>query len=290
MEKIIKIKHMGNIGNRMFQYMFAKTLQMKIKKSIVVGYDIPEWNLVCKSNVEIPEKHIVVSGHNINIEYIAYLMNSDIIDGVICNVWGMRMEYYLNSDIFRSMFFSSNENKIGFGCNDLVINIRSAEIIRGLHNDYTPLQFEFYRHIITKTGLKPIFMGQTSGSDPYCTALREEFNFATFLDSDGAENDFHTMMNSKNIVMSVSSFSWLACWFSRDSIIHMPVSGIFNPKQRKDVNLLPVDDCRYKFYYFDPKKWRGTDAEIESLIRSDAEFYDITTDDVKILVSQNVGF
>lgn len=291
MQKIIKIKHSGNIGNKMFQYMFARALQARVANSTVIGFDIPEWGLVCNTDFDLPENHMTITGHNINIEYVANLLNSGTVDAVLCDVWAMRLEYYNNNDMIRSLFINKNTEVNGFGEDRIVINIRSSEIIRGLHKDYTPLQFSFYRYIIEVTGLAPVFMGQVDGRDPYCVALRKEFGSAEFVEKPSGILDFFRIMNSKNIVMSVSSFSWLACWFSSHSAkIHMPLSGIFNPRQRSDVNLIPVNDDRYNFYLFPQANWRGTDSEIAELINSNSNFLPLSKSETRRLVYENVKY
>jgi hypothetical protein len=50
--------------------------------------------------------------------------------------------------------------------------------------------------------------------------------------------------------LSVSTFSWLAAWLSHASTIFMPLTGFYNPFQDRDVDLVPLDDSRYKFDLF----------------------------------------
>jgi hypothetical protein len=62
--------------------------------------------------------------------------------------------------------------------------------------------------------------------------------------------DFALMRAARHLVVSVSTFSWLAAWLSHAETITIPLTGFYNPAQRPDVNLLPLDDPRYRFYLF----------------------------------------
>jgi hypothetical protein len=92
-------------------------------------------------------------------------------------------------------------------------------------------------------------MGQLEES-PYLAALKNRFLHARFIPSRGAIADFHFIRNSRNVVLSVSTFSWLAAWLSHAENIFMPVFGVLHPLQSPDTNLLPINDPRFSFYLF----------------------------------------
>ena len=63
--------------------------------------------------------------------------------------------------------------------------------------------------------------------------------------------DFETIRQSRNVVIGVSTYSWLAAWLSRSADnIFLTVNGLFNPMQKTHVNLVPFGDPRYKFFLF----------------------------------------
>jgi hypothetical protein len=63
--------------------------------------------------------------------------------------------------------------------------------------------------------------------------------------------DFETIRQSKNVVVGVSTYSWLAAWLSDSADnIYLTVNGLFNPMQASNVDLLPYGDARYKFFLF----------------------------------------
>ncbi len=145
--------------------------------------------------------------------------------------------------------FPAQHPELGFGSDALLINVRAGEIANGIHPDYVLIPPSFYEHLLEFTGLRPVFMGQIDQS-AYVTVLRDRFPSAEFVQSRGAVADFETIRHSKNIVPSVSSFSWLAAWLSDATNIFLPVNGLLNPFQATTIDLLPLTDPRYSFYLF----------------------------------------
>ena len=90
-------------------------------------------------------------------------------------------------------------------------------------------------------------LGGDVGSGGGCHA---RFPQAEFRPSAGALADFELIRRSANIVLSVSTFSWLAAWLSAASLIVAPMTGFLNPFQDRDVDLVPVDDPRYRWVLF----------------------------------------
>ena len=128
-----------------------------------------------------------------------------------------------------------------------------AEILAGVHPPYVLLPVEFYRDVIRETGLKPVFFGQLTPS-PYLDSLRQAFPRARFISGKGAIHDFETIRRSRNIIISVSTFAWLAAWLSEADQVIMPLAGLFNPVfgdlYGDGHNLIPLADPRYVFYLF----------------------------------------
>jgi hypothetical protein len=244
---------------------------MKVPGSVVFGYKLDQFKVF---SPDYESKGLIhkLTGHIVDVERIAYMLNAGIIDGVRCAGFFNRMNYYeTHRNIFAAMFNSDVSQLKSFGDEHLVINIRAGEIMRNIHPDYTPLPFNFYAKLIDETGLMPVFMGQIDGSD-YVKRLRAKFPSATFLESQGPDKDFETLRRSKNIVVAVSTFSWLAAWFSDAANIYFPISGFFNPEQRPDIDLIPMNDPRYHFYKFPPKKWTASKAEVDELFSGNVSF------------------
>src|SRR6185437_3810679 len=118
-----------------------------------------------------------------------------------------------------------------------------------VHPDYTLIPVEFYTALVAETGLRPVFMGQI-GANSYIERLRRAFPDARFIPSRGPLRDFEIIRRSRNVIVSVSTFSWLAAWLSDADRIFLPMTGFYNPAQFPEIDLLPLHDPRYRFYLF----------------------------------------
>jgi hypothetical protein len=287
MSKLIVVRHVGNIGNRMFQYMFSRHLQTFVPGSTVVGYSIPGWGLDSPASVDIDgETLLVEGGHEFNVGRIAYQLRNEIFNRVVLRVFAQRLEYLPDVDIARAWFAASSAEFHSASRHEILINIRGAEILSGLHADYMPLQLDYYRKLIDHTGLSPVFMGQIDDG-PYGRALRTEFGKARFLPSISPLIDFTTIRNAVNICCSVSTFSWLAAWMSpRAETIHLPLAGIFNPQQRRDVDLIPLSDARFRYWQFPVRRWAATIEQIRHVTEGRDESEYRTSDEVRITLRQ----
>jgi hypothetical protein len=131
----------------------------------------------------------------------------------------------------------------------LLISIRGGEVLEAPHPSYVLIPVSFYVQIVSETRLKPVFVGQLTPS-PYLDELKAAFPSARYIDSQGVLADFQTIRKARNIVLSVSTFSWLAAWLSEAEQVIMPLSGLFNPMQSTDIDLAPVSDPRFRFFLF----------------------------------------
>jgi hypothetical protein len=107
----------------------------------------------------------------------------------------------------------------------------------------------FYRWIVEQTGLNPVFIGQFD-KGPYVDQLRAAFPEALFLSSDNPMTDFDTIRCAQNIVPTISTFSLAAAWLSNARRIFLPLNGFLNPAHRPEIDLVPVEDRRYRFFLF----------------------------------------
>jgi hypothetical protein len=152
-------------------------------------------------------------------------------------------------DLCRSIFPANEGEYPGFGPDYLVCNLRGEAILDGSRMHRVLLPIDFYAELAQATGLKLVFMGQV-GQNAYCHALKRRFRDAIFQSSRGPIADFQTFRNSTNLVVAVSTFSWLAAWLSRSNMVVLPVDGLFHPVQEPNIDLLPPADERYRFYLF----------------------------------------
>jgi hypothetical protein len=87
-------------------------------------------------------------------------------------------------------------------------------------------------------------------NNPYLYHLRAAFPDAVFIPNPGPMETFEYMRRSKHILPSLSTFAWLAAWFSSADTVILPLLGFLNPFQARAQNLVPLGDPRYKLYLF----------------------------------------
>ncbi len=163
--------------------------------------------------------------------------------------YGMRMEQFLPREQYRDVFRPPPGLRVGFGPDFLVCHVRAGEILDGSAPNYPLIPPAFYAGLAEQTGLQPVFIGQTT-PNPYTARLRQALPRAIFREPQDVIEDFETIRQSRNVVVGVSSFAWLAAWLGDADNIFMTVNGLFNPMQYRIADLLPFGDARYRFWLF----------------------------------------
>ncbi|EGF92703.1 hypothetical protein ABI_11400 [Asticcacaulis biprosthecium C19] len=242
-----------NLGNQMFRYMLAVYLGNRLPGFEICGCNMPEWGLV--DVIDRPDWQApfrLPYGHKVDIDgALRGVAPGGGHDGLNIDAFAQRMEYFGHDlDRFRRIFHS-DETGTPVGDDEIVVNVRTGDILAGIHPDYYPLPLDVYRHILNVTGLRPVFVGQVEAGNWYTDALRAAFPSGRFVGGQGALADFQTVRHARHKIIAISTFSWLAAWLSKDdAVIHYPVAGFLNPVQRGDVDLLPIDDPRYRLHLF----------------------------------------
>jgi hypothetical protein len=242
--KII-IKRNGRLANNMFQVMLAYELKKRVPSAQIFGLSLPEWGIKF-AYTELVQPVMKIQRHKFDLDLAAYLLKSGILGSVLIDGWGMRLSYFPDADFYRKIFIT-DAKAVEVSDKQILLNVRSEDIVTGKHPRYYPLPFSFYEKIIDTTAQQPVFMGQLDDSD-YVLALRKKFSGAKFLPNNDPLVDFQTIRNARNVAISVSSFAWLASWLSETlESIHFPVAGLYDPLNLETL-LMPVDDPRYHFY------------------------------------------
>ncbi len=271
----------GRLGNQMIQFMVAKTLQRLVPDAAIYGYDMPDWHLSAPLPEDVQMGFPALGGLMFDIHHVAERMNAGKTNGVRIKGLGFEMENLGSRETNGKYFVLEGDSSTGFGESDLVINVRGEEIlVPGRHPDYGPLPIHFYRALVRQTGLNPVFMGQIE-EGRYADAILKAFPGARIIPSRGVINDFQTIRKSRNIVVSLSTYSWIAAWLSDAVKIHLPLFGFYNPLQQPEINCLPVDDGRYEFYSFPVRRWRASSSQIEALYDDSIRFEKIGSEDVR---------
>lgn len=245
---MIVIRPRGRLGNQMFQVMLAHELRRRTCSSMpIAGYDLPDWQLRSRMAGTVVQPAIVLKKHVFNLDRVAHLLRIGSVRTVAIEGWGMRLEYFPDLFAYRKLFRPMTVSETPVGDDQLLINVRAEDILNGWHPKYFPLPFDYYQSLIDTTGLAPVFAGQLEPC-PYVEALQRRFRGATFLPVAPPMHDFQRLRSARHVVLSVSSFSWLAAFFSESAeTIHLPICGLFDPANRQTM-LLPVNDRRYHFH------------------------------------------
>ena len=250
-DPVFHLQPMGRLGNLMIEYMVALKFADMVRDCRISNISIPEWNIdhpVVASPgptaVEQREQHIDLPG-------LADQVWTQRISRVEWTGFGQRMENFLLPRRYDHIFRSPFDTDMGFGPEYLVCPIRAEDILHGPNRDYPLTPMEFYRDVVAMTGLQPVFIGQTE-PNPYMDGIRAAFPDATYRPPQAHPLvDFETIRQSRNLVIGVSTYSWVAAWLSLTAeTIHLAVNGLFNPMQQNNVDLLPFDDVRFKFWLF----------------------------------------
>lgn len=268
---VFHVDVIGNLANQMIEYMAALKFASLVPGCTISNVDLPEWRIVHPPLPSIGTVAAARQQHHIDMAGLSARMNNGEIQRVEYHGFGQRMENFLDCDFYRSVFVYPSDEPLGFGSDVLLCPVRAGDILEGPAPNYPLTPPQFYADVIATTGLKPVFMGQTEPSH-YCDRLRRQFPDAVFLESRGPLRDFETIRQSKNIVVGVSTFIWLAAWLSQAETIHLAVSGLYNPMQAPVVDLLPFGDSRYHFYLF-PLNYGVRPAEQEAAHRAIAPLW-----------------
>ena len=261
----VVMRNFGGLGNRMIRFMVADRIARELGGWPVVGYDLSEWGMASPVEHPLQGRGFNTNWHHrIDIPAIARRAREEAVDYVEVDTFGQRLEYFADRrDHFARLFAPAPAFPVAD--DELAINIRAGDIVDGFHRDYTPLPLAFYHRLLAQTGLKPVFVGQLE-DNWYTRALRDQFPQARYLSGTPME-DFQTLRGARNVMLAVSTFSWLAAWLS-DSVqqVHMPLAGLVHPEQRPDIDLASVDDPRWQFHRFEPSYFLGNEDQKAILV------------------------
>lgn len=265
MKKLV-VEPAGRLGNQMIQLLVAKRLTADLPDFEIYGYDMPEWRLSrpfedWQDDVPLPVATTAPLG------VVSFFCRLGLVKSVWLRTIHLDHRWFPTKEVARALFQPSAEDDVpGFDAEHIVIHIRGEDILHGKHPDYGPIPLEYYKSVLRESGLKPVFVGQIS-DDYYSDLLRRTFPDAIFPPPRSRIQDFQLIRNSKNIIISMSSFCWIAAWLSDADRIYMPLIGGWNPSQRPTINLTPLNDKRFVYDIFPIRFWQATAEQIAALER-----------------------
>jgi hypothetical protein len=246
---VFHIEPMGRLANQMIQYMVALNFASLVPGCRISNVDLPGWDIVLPPIEDSGSSLTWSEMHHFETESLANRMKAGAFQQLRYQGYGQRMENFLPRAVYQRIFQAPQHADAGFGPEYLLCHVRAGDVLTAAHPSYVLTPVAFYQEIVARTGLVPVFMGETSPGK-YMDRLIAALPQARVLPQGDIIRDFETIRQSKNILVSCSSFCWLAAWLSEADRIFMPVNGVLNPRQHHRVNLLPLDDPRYRFYLF----------------------------------------
>lgn len=249
--KYISINYKGNYANRILQYLTAKGIQKFAPEAHILNKmpDIGGGILDTRSRLLV-DGLTANTGNlwSIDIEGLGECLHKGEVESVTIDSYTFCVDHYPTRQECRNIFSGMVESDAikGYGADKLVCHIRGDDILRGIHPSYTPLPSEYYKMLADDCGLDLVFYGQVEEND-YTNKLRREFPDAEFSTSQDAAVDFEVLRRSKNLALSISTFSWLAAWLGEANIIYMPIGGMFDPACMNGQIFIPVGDPAYRY-------------------------------------------
>lgn len=277
MAPVLRITPIGNLGNQMFQLLWAMGLQARVPNLRIQGVSLPAWGIETEPWDGDPAFDLVLRGQHVAWEPLITALHEGTVRRIDFRALGFDLAHYPDVAQARTLFPARPDLILPtIAPNTLVINVRAGEVLGDVHEDYGPLPTAFYRALIDASDRPVVFMGQL-GDDAYSQHLRTSFPQARFLPSMGVMEDFELMRRAGHLVIGVSTFSWLAAWLSEAHTIHLPMAGILNPRQRPDIRLLPLEDPRYRPYGFPVRHWHATEADWDQIRSPEPVHWTCTT-------------
>ena len=247
----VTVENAGSLGRQMLQFFGARAIAERLGACTLSNFAFPDWNLTFPKvdasrfrstvYVEFADEPTIAAVLDIaKAEPSAHI----VIDNPL-----QRQSLYLDRAVYREIFPVVAEDLPPIGDDELLINIRAGDLLAGDEASRPLTPVGFYRDLVAQTGLKPVFLGQLEDG-LYIRTLRQAFPGARFIPSGGGARDFDTIRRARNIVAAVSTLSVAAAWLSDAETVFLPLNGFLNPAHRRDVDLLPIDDPRYRFFLF----------------------------------------
>lgn len=236
-------------ANLMMQYMVAVRLKALVPHVRLSNFMLPYWNITHPVIDAAASDAVCVldEEQHVDLGRVLYLAGNRIFDRFDWRGYGQRLEYFPPVTQARPLFQRPDITVPVFDGDAVVCPVRGGEILDARHPGYTIVPVDFYADVIEEMGWRPVFTGQTDDT-LYMRALRDRFPRAEIVPHRGILEDFSIIRSAANVILSVSTFAWLAAWLSEARTIVLPVYGMFDPALYPAHDLLPLGDARYRFY------------------------------------------
>lgn len=247
---MIYINYLGRLGNNLFQYCFGRILSKKMNTTFVCksltlfpNADIGNQTL----NKSIKNNQIFLTKHNVDIDSL--VKNTDEKD-LVLNGYFQKSKYYLDyfEDIRKWLILDSDYQKLILKKYKIDNHCLAIHVRLG---DYLTLGYaikkDHMNHVVTQVlkklkNINKIYVITDDKKSKYHSIFEkfESKNMKVILLSNSPKEDFYLLTCFNNIIMSQSSFSWWAVFFSNAKNIFCPKTktyGQWGEYSKPDINL-----------------------------------------------------
>jgi len=255
---MINIKYKGRLGNNIFQYCLGRIIAEKLNYKLVGKLDnFTNCIELDGQNFSYPIQTLLM--HNIDINKI---LNNKESRKIILKGYFHNITYYFNSkNKIKKWLEIDNSYRIPTA-EDLVLHVRGGDIYNKNPNcNHPPVPFYYYKNIIESESFNKLYIVTEFTSDIMVKKLSEKYK--SEIISQSPIEDYFFMLNSKKLVLSLSTLSWWSGWMSNAEKIYFPMYGFWHPNSiRTDVNLVVNED---RYIYKDLGVMDNWNASVEQI-------------------------
>lgn len=225
----------SRLGNRMFQYAFGYILSI-LKNEPLFSDGIPNFNI--KKTTGFISNPIYTKSYGDHYVDLHELLTTK--RDIVVNSFVQKSNYYIPYRQTLRQKFNVNHLPV-INQNKLVVHIRETDYIQ----TGTFLGYDYYRNEIKQTRFKDVII-TTDNSE--CETVQRLLSEGCTLNTVGQVNsfqhgcdergmaDFFTLLQSENILISQSSFSWWAAFLGKHKAVFFPtnVNGMWKIQPQKD--------------------------------------------------------
>lgn len=248
---VIWLKSRGGPANRALSYLVAHKIKSLSPRTQIQNINLPEWGWDHRGfPAPVVERSCKLGAFRfwLDVHGLADCLSRGEIDCLEHDAFAFNVDFLPSRDEARNILNSikTPQKMVGLGSKYLLCNIRAGEILHGKHRPYMPLPPTYFQKLVSDSGCSPVFMGQLE-DNPYMEDLRRSFPNAAYLTGQSVEEDFAMLQDSKNVALSISTFSWLAAWLGHAERIYLPMGGIFHPNFQRQQNFVVTGDPAYRY-------------------------------------------
>ena len=246
----------GQSGNNLFQYFLGRCIAKEKGYSLTFKYTNNQPNSVKKENDFFIFNGLKLPTHIEGVvnEKDDLLFKSHIFDWGEClkhdgsitlKGYFQNYEFYkeYKKFILKEIFKYNNINNIEQEDDSITLHLRLES-----YPWITPISF--YINILKEKEYKVIYVVTDSPNHKHIKKLKSMFNIKVI--SNTPKDDFNFLCNSKNLIISQSTFAWWASFLSKAKNIYFPVindynsNGIWYNQPKRNIDLFVNDEERYK--------------------------------------------